>query len=105
MKLTNDPFALKVTAGLVLAGLLLFGASFNDPFHFDDTLIANDSNVTNAARWAHFLNPFYLRQLTFFIFYLHHLVGGLNPSRYPVVTVPLPLANAGVLHLLLGTVV
>ncbi len=102
MKLTNDPFALKVTAGLVLAGLLLFGASFNDPFHFDDTLIANDSNVTNAARWAHFLNPFYLRQLTFFSFYLNHLVGGLNPSGYHVVNVALHIANAVLLYLLLG---
>ena len=102
MKLTNDPFALKVTAGLVLAGLLLFGASFNDPFHFDDTLIANDSNVTNGARWAHFLNPFYLRQLTFFSFYLNHLVGGLNPSGYHVVNVALHIANAVLLYLLLG---
>src|SRR5947209_2731055 len=45
---SNDPYALKVTAGLVLAGVLLFGASFNDPFHFDDAHITNDANVTNA---------------------------------------------------------
>src|SRR5437762_2065316 len=60
MKLSNDPKSLKFVAALVLAGLMLFGASFNDPFHFDDTLITNDTNVTNPARWAHFLNPLHL---------------------------------------------
>jgi len=80
MKLSNDPHALKVTAGLLLVGVLLFAPSFNDPFHFDDVLITNDTNVTNPALWWHFFNPFHLRQLTFFTFYLNHLVGGLDPS-------------------------
>ena len=31
MKLTTDTYTLKVTVGLVFAGLVLFGASFNDP--------------------------------------------------------------------------
>src|SRR5438477_2040623 len=53
-------YSMKATAGLILAGLLLFGASFNDPFHFDDTLITRDSNVTNPAHWTHFFNPLYL---------------------------------------------
>ena len=80
MKLSNDPHALKVTTGLLLVGVLLFAPSFNDPFHFDDVLITNDTNVTNPALWWHFFNPFHLRQLTFFTFYLNHLVGGLDPS-------------------------
>src|SRR5438093_11013670 len=102
MKLSNDPNAMKVTAGLALAGILLFGASFNDPFHFDDTLITNDSNVTNAARWAHFLSPLHLRQLTFFSFYLNYLAGGTSPAGFHVVNVALHLANAVLLYLLLG---
>jgi len=82
MKLIGDPNAAKVTAGLVLAGLLLFSSSFCHPFHFDDVLIVNDANVTNAAQWTHFLNPIHLRQLTFFTFYLNHLAGGINPAGY-----------------------
>ena len=101
MGLSNDPYALKVTAGLVVAGLLLFAASFNDPFHFDDVLITNDSNVTNPAQWAHFFNPFHLRQLTFFTFYLNHLLGGVDPSGYHVVNVAIHVANAVLLFCLL----
>src|SRR5437867_5772751 len=99
---TKDASTFKVTAGLILAGLVLFGASFNDSFHFDDTLVTNDSNVTNPARWFHFLNPLYLRQLTFFSFYLNHLLGGLNPSGYHIVNVALHVANAALLYVLLG---
>ena len=103
MKLSNDdPHALKATAGLVLAGLLLFGASFNDPFHFDDVLITNDANVTNPAQWAHFLNPLHLRQATFFSFYLNYLVSGVNPMGYHIVNVALHIANAILVFFLFG---
>jgi protein O-mannosyl-transferase len=101
MKLSNDPKANYVFFGLLVAGLLLFGASFNDPFHFDDVLITNDANVTNPARWHHFLNPLHLRQLTFFSFYLNHLIGGDSPAGYHVVNVLLHIANAALLFLLL----
>src|SRR5262249_36016195 len=74
---------------------------FNDPFHFDDVLITNDANVTNPARWAHFFNPFHLRQLTFFTFYLNYLVGGADPAGYHVVNVAIHIANAVLLFLLL----
>jgi tetratricopeptide (TPR) repeat protein len=93
---------MKVTAGLVLAGVLLFGPSFNDPFHFDDTLITGDSNVTNPAHWAHFFNPLHLRQLTFFTFYLNHLFGGDDPSGYHLVNVGIHVANAVLLYWLLA---
>src|SRR5262245_12293680 len=92
---------MKIIAGLVVAGVLLFGASLNDPFHFDDELIRIDSNVTTAARWGHFFNPLYLRQFTFFTFYLNHLAGGLNPAGYHVVNVLIHIANAVLLFLLL----
>jgi len=92
---------MKVTTGLVLAGVLLFASSFNDPFHFDDVLITNDANVTNAAQWYHFFNPFHLRQLTFFTFYLNHLVGGLDPAGYHVVNVAIHIANVLLFFLLL----
>src|ERR1051326_2293040 len=102
MKLLNDPTAAKLTAGLVLAGLALFISSFCHPFHFDDVLIVNDSNVTNPAQWAHFLNPLHLRQLTFFTFYLNHLVGGVEPAGYHVVNVTIHIANAVFLFFLLS---
>src|SRR5690349_6219168 len=92
----------KFTAGLILAGLLLFGSSFGHPFHFDDVLITNDSNVTNAAHWPHFFNPLHLRQLTFFSFYLNHLIGGTDPAGYHVVNVGIHIANAVLLFFLLG---
>src|SRR5437867_1607007 len=92
---------MKIKFGFIAAGLLLFGASFSHPFHFDDALITNDSNVTNPARWAHFFNPLYLRQLTFFSFYLNHLAGGLNPAGFHVVNVAIHIANAVLLFLLL----
>src|SRR5438105_14538264 len=101
MTLSDDPHALKITAVLVFAGVLLFASSFNDPFHFDDVLITNDTNVTNPAQWAHFFNPFHLRQLTFFTFYLNHLLGGVEPSGYHVVNVGLHVANAALLFYLL----
>jgi hypothetical protein len=67
----------------------------NDPFHFDDALITNDSNVTNPAQMgAFFFHPLYLRQLTFFSFYLNHLVGGLNPAGFHGVNVAIHIANA-----------
>src|SRR5881409_3712553 len=91
----------KAGVGLVVAGIVLFGASLNDPFHFDDVLILKDSNVTNAARWFHFFNPLHLRQLTFFTFYLNHFAGGTDPSSYHVVNVLLHVANAVLLFLLL----
>ena len=90
-----------VSVGLFIAGLALYGASFNDPFHFDDTLILKDSNVTNAARWFHFFNPLHLRQLTFFTFYLNFLTGGDDPTGFHVVNVAIHIANAILLwHLL-----
>ena len=92
---------MKVAAGLILGGVLLFGASLTHPFHFDDALITHDSNVTNPARWPHFFNPLYLRQLTFFTFYLNHLLGGLNAAGYHVVNVAIHIANAVLLFLLL----
>ncbi len=101
MKLSNDPETLKITAGLVCVGLLLFGASINDPFHFDDVLILKDSNVTNPAQWSHFLNPIYLRQLTFFTFYLNHLIGGASPVGFHAVNIVLHIANAVLILLLL----
>src|SRR6516225_5322007 len=93
---------MKVTLGLILAGVLLFGASFNDPFHFDDILVTQDSNVTNSAHWAHFFNPLHLRQLTFFTFYLNHLLGGNDPAGYHVVNVAIHIANAILLFFLLS---
>jgi tetratricopeptide (TPR) repeat protein len=93
---------MKVTAGFVLAGALLFGASFNDPFHFDDVLITHDSNVTNPARGLHFLNPLHLRQLTFFTFYLNHLIGGDDPAGYHVFNVGIHIANAVLFYCLLA---
>ncbi len=102
MKLSNDPKAGRVAIGLFVAGLLLFGASFNDPFHFDDVLITNDANVTNPAQWAHFLNPLHPRQLTFFSFYLNHLMTGENAAGYHVVNVLFHIANAILLFILLG---
>jgi len=101
MTLSDDPHALKITAVLVFAGVLLFASSFNDPFHFDDVLITNDTNVTNPALWFHFFNPLHLRQLTFFTFYLNHLAGGTDPSGYHIVNVLLQVANAVLLFLLL----
>ncbi len=94
MKLSMDARAMKVVGCLVIMGLLLFGASFNDPFHFDDVLILNDSNVTNPSQWHHFLNPLHLRQLTFFTFYLNYTLGGDSPSLYHVVNVAVHIANA-----------
>jgi tetratricopeptide (TPR) repeat protein len=102
MKLSNDPKAGRVATGLLVAGIVLFGASFNDPFHFDDVLITNDANVTNPAQWAHFFNPLYLRQLTFFSFYVNHLLTGENAAGYHVVNVMLHIANAFLLFFLLG---
>jgi tetratricopeptide (TPR) repeat protein len=92
---------MKIKFGFIAAGLLLFGASFSHPFHFDDALITNDSNVTNPGQWAHFFNPLYLRQLTFFSFYLNHLAGGLNPAGFHLVNVALHIANAVLFYVLL----
>jgi tetratricopeptide (TPR) repeat protein len=92
---------MKVAAGLIVAGVLLFGASLTHPFHFDDALITNDSNVTNPTRWAHFFNPFHLRQFTFFTFYLNYIVGGPDPAGFHAVNVALHIANAVLLYLLL----
>jgi Tfp pilus assembly protein PilF len=102
MKLFNDPSTAKVTAGLALAGLAVFSSSFCHPFHFDDVLIVNDSNVTNPSQWAHFLNPLHLRQLTFFTFYLNNLAGGMHPAGYHVVNVAIHIANAVLLFFLLS---
>src|SRR5947199_1109850 len=101
MTLSDDSHALRITAVLVFAGVLLFASSFNDPFHFDDVLITNDTNVANPALWFHFFNPLHLRQLTFFTFYLNHLAGGTDPSGYHIVNVLLQVANAVLLFLLL----
>ena len=101
MTLSDDPHALRITAVRVFAGVLLFASSFNDPFHFDDVLITNDTNVANPALWFHFFNPLHLRQLTFFTFYLNHLAGGTDPSGYHIVNVLLQVANAVLLFLLL----
>ena len=102
MRPSDDPHALRIMAGLVLAGVLLFASSFNDPFHFDDVLITNDANVTNPTQWFHFFNPLHLRQLTFLTFYLNHLAGGTDPSGYHVVNVLVHIANAVLLFFLLS---
>jgi tetratricopeptide (TPR) repeat protein len=102
MKLSNDPGAGRVAVGLFLAGIVLFGASLNDPFHYDDVLITNDANVTNPSRWTHFLNPLHLRQLTFFSFYLNHLIGGQDAMLFHAVNVLLHVGSAILLFLLLA---
>ena len=86
---------------IVGLGLILFVWSLDDGFHFDDELILADSNVTNAERWHHFLNPLRLRQLTFFSFYLNYLVGGDDAFGYHAVNVMLHLANSFLLYRLL----
>ena len=98
----NRSTLLKVAMGLAFAAFVMFGQSVNDPFHFDDALIVNDSNVTNPAAWKHFFNPLHLRQLTFFTFYLNHLAGGTNPGSYHVVNVALHAANGVLFFLLLS---
>jgi len=85
----------------LLAGVLLFGASIAYPFHFDDGLILADSNVTNVARWSHFLNPLHLRQLTYFTFYLNYLAGGNSPAGFHAVNVLIHIGNAILLFYLL----
>src|SRR5579884_980521 len=102
MSIFTDRYNAKVTAGLGLAGLVLFFSSFCHPFHFDDVLIVNDANVTNPAQWLHFFNPIHLRQLTFFTFYLNHLAGGAAPAGYHVVNVAIHIANAILLFFLLN---
>ena len=102
MKAADEPTMLKATLGLALAGLVLFGASLNDPFHFDDALFLNDSNVTNPARWHHFLNPLHLRQLTFFTFYVNHILSGTNAGTYHALNVGLHIANAILFFMLLN---
>src|SRR5215467_3831288 len=105
MTVDNKSVALKLRTGLALAGFLLFAQSLNDPFHFDDALIFNDANVTNSSHWFHFLNPLHLRQLTYFSFYLNHLLAGANAASYHFVNVVLHVANAVLLLILLETVV
>jgi protein O-mannosyl-transferase len=90
-----------VASGLILAGVFLYGSSIGHPFHFDDGLILSDSNVTNAARWSHFLNPLHLRQWTYFTFYLNYLAGGSNAAGFHAVNVALHIANAILLFFLL----
>src|SRR2546426_2279377 len=102
MASNTDSTRLKLTMALALAGLILFGQSLNDPFHFDDVLIVNDSNVVNPAHWRYFFNPLHLRQLTFFTFYLNHLAGGDDPSGYHVVNVAIHIANAVLFFFLLS---
>jgi tetratricopeptide (TPR) repeat protein len=101
MRASNETGVLKLTIGLVLCGLVLFGASITHPFHFDDALIVSDTNVTTPGQWRHFLSPFYLRQLTFFTFYLNHLVANNNPAGFHLVNVALHIANAALLLFLL----
>ena len=91
---TREYNTASVAGVFVLAGALLFGASIAYPFHFDDGLILSDSNVTNAARWSHFLNPLHLRQLTYFTFYLNYLSGGNSPTGFHAVNVLIHVANA-----------
>src|SRR5437764_5497431 len=102
MTVNNDSTTLKLTIGLALAGFILFGQSLNEPFHFDDVLILNDSNIISPPQWQHFFNPLHLRQLTYFTFYLNHLVAGNNPASYHFVNVALHAANAVLFFILLG---
>ena len=85
---------------LGLLGLILYGASLNDGYQFDDDLILNDSNVTNAERWNHFFNPLYLRQLTFFSFYLNYQLGGEDALGFHAINLALHLANVFLLFYL-----
>src|SRR5215467_2305686 len=97
----NVSVARKLKLGLAFAGFVLFAQCLSHPFHFDDVLITNDSNVTDAAHWQNFLNPFHLRQLTYFTFYLNHLVAGNNPGGYHFVNLVLHIANALLFFVLL----
>ena len=100
--MTPENSTSKVAIAFIFVGIVLFGASLNDPFHFDDTLILRDGNVTNPAQWFHFLNPLHLRQLTFFSFYLSYMAGGENPLGFHIVNVVVHLANAILLYYLLS---
>jgi Tfp pilus assembly protein PilF len=103
MKSTRDNNDVIAIAAIVLIGLLLFGASAGHPFHFDDVLITSDTNVGTPDHLLHFFNPLHLRQLTFFSFYLNHLVSGYNPGGYHIVNVLLHVSNAVLLFVLLST--
>src|SRR5215467_11690006 len=93
MKVDHKSVAFKLKVGLGLAGFLLFAPSLGHPFHFDDTLLLNDSNILTPAKWAHFLNPLHLRELTYFTFYLNHLIAGNNAASYHFVNVILHITN------------
>lgn len=102
MGLIRDNDDLKAIIAIAVLGLLLYGSSLSHPFHFDDVLITSDSNVTNAGHFFHFFNPLHLRQITFFTFYLNHLVNGDNPGGYHLVNVTIHIANAMLLYFLLS---
>jgi hypothetical protein len=99
--MTTEISTSKVAIIFILAGAALFGASLNDPFHFDDKLFLQDSNVTNSSRWFHFLNPLHLRQLTYFSFYLSYMAGGESPAAFHLVNIAVHIANAILLYWLL----
>ncbi len=91
----------RIVLVLGLLGLLLYGASLNDGYHFDDDLILRDSNVTNAERWSHFLNPLHLRQLTFFSFFLNYQLAGGDAFGFHAVNLAIHIANGWLLFYLL----
>ena len=103
MKLVRDSDDVIAIVVISVVGCLVFASSLSHPFHFDDILITNDSNVGNASHFLHFFNPLHLRQLTFFSFYLNHLAGGDNPGGYHMVNVLLHIANAVLLFVFLST--
>src|SRR5579884_4305452 len=101
MNANSNAGARTISIVLAVAGVLLFGQSLVQPFHFDDALFLNDANVANPAGWSHFLNPLHLRQLTYFTFYLNHLIAGTNPASYHFVNLVLHVANAVLFFVLL----
>jgi Tfp pilus assembly protein PilF len=85
----------------LLLGVTLwaFWGSLKSPFHFDDNLFLQSTQVTEPGNFWFLLKPAQTRQLTYLTFYWNYRLGKTHPAGYHLVNLLLHLANVVALYL------
>lgn len=73
------------------AVLLAFGRSLTAGFQFDDYALLSDPAITAPDGWLRVWRPEQTRPLTYFTFWVNHLLGGANPAGYHAVSLGIHL--------------
>src|SRR5262249_32300738 len=89
---------------LALLTVAVFRGCLHGPFHFDDRLFLENTNVTEPGSLAALLRPTQIRPLTYVTFYVNYRIGGASARGFHAVNLALHLVNVALVFALVWSV-